>query len=199
MSLLSITHEGSPLMPAPHPGASEQFFKIALEYYVSGRAACIAGCLFTTGSLLHHAVEMMLKGQLSKTISLQVLADRQQYGHSLPKCWATFKRTFATEDLTESDPMIAELDKFEQIRYPDNLLAHGASIGFGFCRGRVIQSMSTAHSVPEYQMGIGDVDAFFSRAMRLCHMNPQAYFGFLNKEGRRFVLHSNEEAKGWLL
>ena len=47
-------------MSGPHPMAYEFFYKTALEYYVNGRASAFCGCLFTTGSLLHHAVEMML-------------------------------------------------------------------------------------------------------------------------------------------
>jgi hypothetical protein len=56
-------------------------------------------------------------------------------------------------DLTEFDSMIHELDKFETIRYPDNLVAKGASIGIGFKRGRVFQSTKIARPFPVYQMG----------------------------------------------
>jgi hypothetical protein len=73
-------------MSEPHPTAYENFFKAALEYYVDGRASAFCGCFLTTGNLLHHAVEMMLKGQLSRTISLD-LADKKKFSHSLPKCW----------------------------------------------------------------------------------------------------------------
>jgi hypothetical protein len=185
-------------MSSPHPRAYESFFKTALEYYVNGRASAFCGCLLTTGNLLHNAVEMMLKGELSRTVSLVDLKDNKKFSHWLPKCWAAFKALFPTDDLTEFDPMIAELDKFETIRYPDKLLATGGSIGFGFGRGRVIQSLTVAHPVPEYQMGIGDVDAFFARAMHLCHMNPKAYFGFLTEQGRELLLKYNDFAESWL-
>jgi hypothetical protein len=185
-------------MSAPHPMAYEFFYKTALEYYVNGRASAFCGCLFTTGNLLHHAVEMMLKGELSRTVSLEDLKDNKKFGHWLPKCWTAFKNLFPAEDLSEFDPMIPELDKFETIRYPDNLLAKGASIGFGFSRGRVINTTTIAHPVPEYQMGIGDVDAFFARAIQLCHMNPKAYFGFLTEQGREMLTKYNDYVKDWL-
>jgi hypothetical protein len=185
-------------MSAPHPAARENFFKIALEYYVNGRAAALSGCLFTTGNLLHHAVEMMLKGELSKTTSLDDLANPKKFGHWLPKCWNGIKALFPTVDLTEFDAMIQGLDKFEQIRYPDKLLSHGASIGIGFGRGRVIQNIKIDHPVPEYQVGIGDVDAFFARGMNLCHMNPVAYFSFLTEQGREILKKYNDFAKDWL-
>jgi hypothetical protein len=178
--------------------AYERFFKAALEYYVNGRASAFCGCLSTTGNLLHHAVEMMLKGELSRTASLEDLKDNKKFGHWLPKCWDAFKALFPTEDLSEFDLMISELDKFEMIRYPDNLLGRGASIGIGFNRGRVVQNMKIGHPVPEYQIGVGDVDAFFARAMDLCHMNPKAYFGFLTEHGREMLTKYNAYAKDWL-
>ena len=41
-----------------------------------------------TGNLLHHAIEMYLKGALSKTKSLSEL---KQFWHNLPDIWAAFK------------------------------------------------------------------------------------------------------------
>jgi hypothetical protein len=185
-------------MSAPQPMAYDFFFKTALEYYVNGRAACLSGCVFTTGNLLHHAVEMMLKGELSRTIPLEDLKEKKNFGHSLPKCWAAFKALFPTEDLTEFDPMIAELDRFEKIRYPDHILAHGAGIGFGFGRWRPGTVSGGAKPVPQYTLAIGDVDAFIARAIRLCHMNPKPYFSFLTPEGRNLLQKYNDERGDWL-
>jgi hypothetical protein len=125
------------------------------------------------------------------------LGHREKFGHSLPKCWITFKRTFPGEDLTEFDTMIAELDKFEKIRYPDNLLIQGAGIGFGFGRWQP-PIMSCAKPVPQHTVAIGDVDAFFARAIKLCRMNPEAYFSFLTERGREMLTKYNDHANGWL-
>src|SRR6266511_3456198 len=166
-------------MPAqPRPGAYQHFYKIALEYYVSGRAALLCGNTRTPGNLLHHAVEMLLKGQLSKTIPLEVLAARKKFGHDLPKLWTAFKGLFPTDDLTEFDTMIDELHKFEEIRYPDHILDHGADITLGFCRGKPCTRSTPGQTQPEYQMGVGDVDAFLARLFPLCRLNPRSYFGF---------------------
>jgi hypothetical protein len=179
------------------PLAYEFYFKTALQYYVNGRAACLSGCAFTTGNLLHHAVEMILKGELSRTIPLKDLKDRKKFGHSLPKCWNAFKGLFPADDLTEFDSMIEELDRFEKIRYPDYLLLHGAGIGFGFGRWQP-PTFTGGNPVPQYTVAIGYVDAFFARAIRLCHMNPETYFNFLTPKGREMLLDQNEEAKDWL-
>jgi hypothetical protein len=186
-------------MSAPNVMVSNLMFKVALEYYVNGRAAYFLGCVFTTGNLFHHAVEMMLKGELSKTISFQDLADKKKFGHSLPKCWTAFKNLFSRVDLTEFDPMIPELDKFEQIRYPDNLLKYGgsASIGFDLGRGFVIPTLPGAPPFSKYQLGVGDVDAFFARAMPLCDLLAPTWLGSLPQQSQEMLLRDNGHAKDW--
>jgi hypothetical protein len=149
----------------------------------------------TTGNLLHHAVEMMLKGELSKTISLKDLDNK--FGHWLPKCWAAFKALFPAEDLTEFDSMITGLDPFERIRYPDNVLKDGAGITIGFGRWKAKPGFYT-DPVPEYHLAVGDVDAFFARAIPLCHINPKAYFTFLTEHGIEALTKYNDYAKDWL-
>jgi hypothetical protein len=109
-----------------------------------------------------------------------------------------FKRLFPAEDLTEFDAMIGELDRFETIRYPDAILAYGASIGIGFGRGKPVTVNTPGRSEPEYQIGVGDVDAFFARLFPLCGLNSQAYLTFLSPFGRKVLNEANAESKGWL-
>jgi hypothetical protein len=49
--------------------------------------------------------------------------------------------------------MIQELNRFETIRYPDEIIDKGACIGFGFNRGRVIHSVTFAHPIPLWLTG----------------------------------------------
>jgi hypothetical protein len=167
----------------------EYFYKIALEYYVSGRAALLCGNNLVTGNLLHHAVEMLLKGQLSKSIPLEDLHTKFYY--RLLDLWPAFKALFPTIDLTEFDSMIEGLEKFEKIRYPDEILRCGAFIGLAFGRGKPV-------TISGYQIGVGDVDAFFARLFPLCGLNPKAYFGFLSLMGIRVLTGENAESKDWL-
>ena len=141
---------------------------------------------------------MLLKGQLSRTIPLKELADRQKFCHSLPKLWTAFNGLFPTDDLTEFDTMIHELEKFEEIRYPDKILARGACIGLGFGRGKPVTNMTPGRTAPEYQMGVGDVDAFFARLFPLCRINPKAYLSILSSQGRQVLTEGNAESKDWL-
>lgn len=185
-----------PAPPAPKD-PSEYFYKIALEYYVSGRAARLCGNNLVIGNLLHHAVEMLLKGQLSKIITLEDLKNPDRFGHQLRPLWLAFK-ALAPADLTKFDSMITELDKFEKIRYPDKILSRGASIGLGFGRGKPVTKMTSGRKEPKYQVGIGDVDAFFGRLFPLCGINPPAYLSYLSPFGREVLTERNAESKDWL-
>lgn len=182
----------------PHARAFEQFYKIGLEYYVGGRAALLSGNILIPGNLFHHAVEMLLKGQLSKNIPLEDLKHQKKFRHKLSKLWTAFKGTFPSDDLTEFDTMIDDLDKFEKIRYPDEILDHGASIAVGFGRGQPVTRMPPGRTEPAYQFGVGDVDAFFARLFTLCRLNPKAYFGFLSLHGRQVLTYGNNESKNWV-
>ena len=177
--------------------AFKYFYAIALEYYVSGRAALFCGSTFITGNLLHHAVEMLLKGQLSKTIPLAELKDRDKFGHRLPQLWTALKVLFATEDLTGFDAMIAELEEFEKIRYPDEILDRGAFIGIGYGRGKPVTNIA-GRTAPQFQIGVGDVDAFFARLFPLCRLNPKAYLSFLSSRGQQVLTEGNPESQDWL-
>lgn len=185
-------------MAAVNPDAHDYFYKLALEYYVAARASLLCRCSLITGNLIHHTVELLLKGQLSKTIPLEDLKDYKKFGHNLPKLWAPFKAVFPTENLSEFDAMITELEKFEKIRYPDEILARGAQIGLGWGRGKPVTNLTPNRPEPEYQMGMGDVDAFFKRLFPLCRMNPKAYFTFLSPQGRSVLTEANTDANNWV-
>jgi len=143
---------------------------------------------------------MLLNGQLSITISMGDLTTPKKFGHGFPALWATFKGLFPAENLSEFDQMIDELERFESIRYPDEILRRGASIAIGRGRGRPITASTPGRTEPAYQIGMGDVDAFFGRLFPLCGMNPQAYFGLsaLCPEGRDAITKENDAYKNWL-
>jgi hypothetical protein len=50
--------------------AIDAFFKTGSQYYIAGRFAAFAWFHPVAGNLFHHAIEMYLKGALSKTKSL---------------------------------------------------------------------------------------------------------------------------------
>jgi hypothetical protein len=168
---------------------------MAVDYHVCGRAACLSGCLFITGNVLHHAVEMMLKGELSRTVPLADLKNPKKFGHSLQKCWQAFKAVFPHEDLTRFDSLIDALDPFEDIRYPDKIVDNGVQVSFSF--GQAEPHYGSTVRVPEYTLKIGEVDAFFACAIRLCQLKPAVCFDHLTEQGFTLLKTYNEEAKDW--
>src|SRR5256885_6561596 len=116
----------------PVEDAIHTFFQCGSQYYVAGRWGMFAGLMPVAGNLHHHAIEMLLKGALSKTMSLEDL--RFKLGHGLPKIWKRFKKQTNDASLGAFDKVIKELSKFEDIRYPDKLIAQGASMMFDITR-----------------------------------------------------------------
>lgn len=178
------------------PEIHTHFYRLAMEYYISARAANQCGVISVTGNLLHHAVEMLLKGQLSKTVALEELKSGKKYAHKLPSIWTEFKALFPTEDLTEFDNAVSDLDRFDLIRYPDRLKL-GAMIGIGMGRGRPEKGLDPqSQTIPQYQVGIGDIDALFDRIFPLCRMNPKAYM-FVTDRGADALDEHNHFSSKW--
>jgi hypothetical protein len=158
-----------------YPWAAYHFYKIALQYYVVGRFAALTGIMPVGGNTLHHAVEMMLKGRLTHTLTLAQMAANP-YRHCLPRIWEAFKALYPTEDLTRFDWFIAQLHDFDSIRYPDRVFQQGAMISVGL--GSSIPpggDLPERTRLPVYQLGIADLDALMNELFRLCSVNPQAY------------------------
>jgi hypothetical protein len=102
------------------------FHQRAMQYYASPRFAARAGLMPIAGNLFHHAIEMLLKSHLSRTVSTADLADRRKFGHDLEKLWKKFKDSFPNEaDLSKYDGVVADLDRFDDIRYPEAVVKAG--------------------------------------------------------------------------
>ncbi len=98
------------------------FISAGMHYYVAGRYAVFAGLNPTAANLLHHAIEMVLKGALAKKgMDLRAL---KRLSHDLPEIWREFTAQYGIDSST-FDGVIAELQKFETIRYPDEIVKHG--------------------------------------------------------------------------
>lgn len=182
-------------MSTPNPDACYHLFKVGMQYYITGRAAARGHQVPVAGNLLHHAVEMLLKGELSKSLSLGEI--KKQYGHRLVKTWNEFKASHAGEDLSGFDQLIADLDRFEKIRYPDEYLEHGAAIAIGWGTRRPGIEQLVGSKVPEYCLYVNEVDTLIARLFKICHINPLAYWGVLPSEAVRSLQYENSEYDGW--
>src|SRR5439155_9132427 len=109
-----------------------------------------------SGNLLHHAVEMLLKGQLSRRLTL---AQLKRLSHQLVEVWGDFKRNVGDGELDVFDGVVQALDNFEAIRYPDRIVSQGmfASISLSG-PPPTAESMRGISPPPSYVLVLEDVD-----------------------------------------
>jgi len=186
----------------PTPNAYLQFFQLAIQYYVSARFAAMAPCMPVAGNLYHHAIELILKGELSKSTPLLELAKSR---HSLKKTWKKFVKLFPGEDLTPFRELIRELDRFERIRYPDAVLKEGmvGMIDWNPPDETLLQMRKTASSnpaqskFPQYKFAVTELDRFVAKLFQLCSVNAHAYIGYFQPRGREVLEYDNPMRAVW--
>jgi hypothetical protein len=180
----------------PTPRADYNFFNLGIQYYVVARFSAIAGLIPVSGNQYHHAVEMLLKGQLAKTESLEII--KRKYSHGLKRTWKDFKKLFPAEDMSPFDDLIRELARFERIRYPDNVLKEGMSATLAWHAPKTPTKVAgSAKKVPHYEFAVTDLDQLIGTLFRLCSMNPVAYLGRLNEHGFKVLERDNPAFTGW--
>jgi hypothetical protein len=178
------------------PRTDYHFYTMGMQYYAAGRFGALHQLTPVTGNLLHHAVEMILKGKLAHHHSLADLKDRKKFGHDLGKCWAGFKAVFPAEPLASHDDVINMLNEFEDLRYPDDLLRLGAHISIGFVTRSNMGGPGPTVVEPGYQLSITDLDALMNSVFKLCGINPEGYMSHYGDAGE-MVERYNITCKGW--
>ena len=154
--------------------AKEVFFQLGTQYYFSGRFAVSARLLPVCGSLFHHAAEMYFKGVLSKTVTLSDL--KRKYGkHNLTPMWSALKVQEADLALNEFDQTIAELNKFEDLRYPDPVLKTGMLCTVDFGQPVSQPNGGLVRPEPHYTFHIEQVDSLVEVLFKKASLNPKAF------------------------
>jgi hypothetical protein len=160
------------------------FISAGMHYYVAGRYAVFAGLNPTAANLLHHAVEMALKGALvKKGIDLKALKG---LGHNLSRLWREFTRQYGIAGST-FDGVVAELQRFETIRYPDEILKQGlASL---ISRGK--PSPPSGHTT--HALWLGEIDELMDKIFTVGSINHKAYLNGIHKtEAKEYLIKENE-------
>lgn len=171
----------------------ESFVGLGMQYYIAGRFAAIAA-MPVSGNLLHHAVEMFLKGHLSKRRTLKQLKD---LGHDLKGIWAAFKKDISECHLDLFDYIVADLDAFEHVRYPDAQLAEGmicvvsvTSSQTGDTLGRLYRFDDRSKapvSEPVYQLVLDSIDELVATIFSVSSVNPGFFVGSANSDVSRYL------------
>jgi hypothetical protein len=158
--------------------ASIEFCRSAMDYYVAGRFSALTGkSIIVSGNILHHAIEMLLKGALCMKRS----HSRQQIrsmGHNLKRAWKAFKKTFPDPRLNALDSAVKDLNKFEDLRYPDKLMSSGMEGMFILKREHVKDSYVSAPKgsmLSKYSYIMEDVDELVKLIFEVGGINPKFF------------------------
>ena len=172
--------------------ALEVFFSTATQYYVAGRYGTFAGLVPVVGNLLHHAVEIYLKGGLSKRKNL---AELKKLRHDLPGVWRGFKAQFRDGSLDQFDGGVSTLHAFEELRYPDSVLKKGMSCLVSIERpsSGATTDVATASS-PQYDLYLQEVDGLIANIFVVASINPKYFMGSRNKHAKQYLDEENAES-----
>jgi hypothetical protein len=167
----------------------EHMFTLATQYYASGRFATLNGMKPVCGNLLHHAVEMFLKGALARRIDLKEL---RELGHNLNMIWLRTKSEFPKVELSPFDLAIQNLDRFERIRYPDDLIKKGATVHIDIHRNEWVPTREN-HTGPKplYNFVLEDVDELVKVIFGYDGSNPVFFFSGMKESALAILNESN--------
>jgi hypothetical protein len=172
--------------------AIDAFFKTGSQYYVAGRFAAFAWFHPVVGNLFHHAIEMYLKGALSKTKSL---SDLRKLSHDLPGIWAAFKVQADDPALHRFDATIAGLHDYEELRYPDSVIVRGMDSTINIIRSSLSSGAAIGGtSIPRYQVCVQDIDELVDVIFSAAGRNPKAYLRF-NDTAHEFLIKDNTASR----
>jgi hypothetical protein len=169
-----------------------RYFSLAVQYYATGRFAVHAGLNPVAGNLLHHAIELALKGALTRTTSAEDL--KKQYMHSLNPLWRDFKLAVSDSRLDRLDRVVSELDKFETIRYPEHVEEHGMLAMIAPIRRDqdVAGGTRLPAPVPRYRLYLPEIDALLDAIFVGAQVNPAFFKGEAFKsEAKDYLARDN--------
>jgi hypothetical protein len=145
------------------------YFQLGTQYYIAGRYAALVWLIPVAGNLLHHAIEMYLKGCLAQDMKAEEL---KKLGHRLSQLWERFKPVQLGKSVDRFDPVVRALDRFEVIRYPDRILSEGM---FGTISlvgpSPEMEPRGPQGPMPEYHLVVDDVDALVSMIFKHAQVN----------------------------
>jgi hypothetical protein len=178
----------------------ERLSKLAAQYYVTARFAAQSSYVPVCGNLMHHAVELLLKAGVVRAggVPAGVNVDthlRKQFGHSLEKLWAEFKRQRPARDLSRFDGVVADLDPWEEIRYP-------STAGFAIhVEGRAAERVPVPALPGDtgfFRMNVELCDEFFRELWAAVGLNPE-WFRSIVKFGKETSVSTYEDDNRFMI
>ena len=168
----------------------ELYFRYATDYYVAARFAYFARSMPTAGNLFHHAIELYLKGSLTHELNEK---GRKNLGHRLKRIWRKFKQSISEPQLDRFNAVIAALDNFESIRYPEKTARLGAGIGFSLS-APAPTLLDSKDTTPQYTIIVNQIDELVAELVQTSLLNPRSLEVGLSDDGKTYLKRDNTAA-----
>jgi len=167
------------------------FVELSLQYYAAGRFAALNRLHRIAPNLVHHAVELILKAVLVRDHSLEKI--KTDYRHDLTRLWKAVTAASPGLLTTRRNQTIADVAKFEDLRYPNLLIRQGATVTVALTSGenpRVSGSRPT--SGPRYQFNLEDIDELWCALFHNASASPAAFLQNLSAAARAAIDAENQ-------
>jgi hypothetical protein len=180
MAISKVTDRGR------HEWQAREFVAAGVQYYIAARAAALAGLMPVSGNLFHHAFEMILKaGVITHNVTMPFATSQRtlrNLGHDLKKIWNAFQVCYPGDTLGAFDPLIADLNRWEDIRYPDpNRFTGAAGIAMSVVhrRGEHPSAKSPSGKTVEYYLRLEECDELVKTLWQVLDFTPSYFRTFL--------------------
>jgi hypothetical protein len=171
------------------------FYDLGTQYYVAGRSVARAGLNPVYGNLLHHAVEMFLRGVLVGPLKVEKLRTMR---HNLPQLWEAYRTEEKDTALSRFDSTIVALHAFESIRYPDKIVAKGMLATIVWAPRHVTTASASVKQPPKYEVIINHIDELIIVLLRRASVNPKFFVKGMHGFGSLEALtYQSPEAAHW--
>ena len=113
-------------------------------------------------------------------------------GHNIRKPWLAFKSVYADPRLAAFDPTVSALNKFERIRYPDEVLSKGMIGTFDLLREHEskVQAFGAANP-PTFALNLENIDELVTVIFEVAKMNPHFYLNSISEHARAVLNDRN--------
>ena len=148
-----------------------EYFRTALEYYITARFSALSFFMPMSGVIFHHAIELYLKGLLCPLLNEK---KRTKLGHNLRRAWKKYKSLSKDSSLSRFDDRVAGLDRHWRVRYPDEIVRHGIQANIGFEKSPAAAVVG-GRNQPRYVLVVEELDELMAVLWKKSGLNITAF------------------------
>jgi hypothetical protein len=133
-------------------------------------------------------MEFFLKGALIEQLDENA---RRKFRHNLGRLWRRYKKERNNPGLAKFDQTIRDINKFERIRYPEEIFRLGMLAEIGFERSPPLPRGLKAPPGERYVLALNEVDELVNLIFQIEGLNSKFYISGLNDHAKRYLDHQN--------